>query len=178
MATAAGISRAELGRIERADAPWLSVDTICRVSVVLGLAPSLRLYPEGPRLRDAASVRVLESLRLELHPSLGWATEVPLAIRGDRRAWDAVIAGRGWRIAVECETRLFDVQALERRIGLKRRDDGDPHVLLLLPATRTNRAALTAAAGRLRSLFVLDTRAMLWALRAGEQPASSGIVML
>jgi transcriptional regulator with XRE-family HTH domain len=178
VAEAAGLSRAELGRIERASATWVDVDAICRVAVVLGLAPSLRLYPEGRRLRDSASLRVLEALRVEVHPSVGWATEVPLALRGDRRAWDAVITGSGWRAAIECETRLFDVQALERRVGLKRRDDGEPNVLLVLPATRANSEALATAGARLRTSFPLDSRVVLAALRRGRDPGNSGIVLL
>jgi hypothetical protein len=79
---------------------------------------------------------------------------------------------------VECETRLFDVQALERRIALKRRDDGSPDVLLLVPRTRTNREAMTVAGDRLRSAFPLETRAVLSALRAGVRPGGSGIVLL
>jgi transcriptional regulator with XRE-family HTH domain len=177
-AAAAGISRSELGRLERARAPWLTLDVVCRVAVVLGLAPSLRLYPADSPMRDAASIRVLGALRAELHPTLRWATEVVLAGGRDRRAWDAVITGPGWRLVVECETRLFDVQALERRVALKRRDDGDPNVVLLVPRTRGNYAALAAAETRLRSAFPLDTRLVLGALRDGRDPGGSGIVLL
>lgn len=178
VAAGAAISRAELSRIERAAAPWVSVQTVCRVAVVLGLVPSLRLYPGGARLRDAASVRALDALHRELHPSLGWATEVPLAASGDRRAWDAMITGRLWRLPVECETRLFDIQALERRIALKRRDDGDPPVLLLVPRSRANRQALAAAGRHLRMAFPLDARTMLAALRQGNDPGRGGIVVI
>ena len=178
VAAAAGISRAELSRIERLAAPWITVETICRIAVVLGFAPSLRLYPDGPPLRDAGQLRVLESLHGEIHSSLDWGTEVTLASTGDQRAWDAVITGPDWRLPVECEMRMFDIQALERRIALKRRDDGDPHVLLLLPRTRANREALVAAGSRLRVLFPLDTRTVLAALRAGKHPGGSGIVLL
>jgi hypothetical protein len=90
--------------------------------VVVGLVPSLRFFADGTPLRDAAHVKLLERLHGTLASSLRWRTEVPLNVTADRRAWDAEIAGSGWRIVVEAETRLHDAQALERRVALKRRD--------------------------------------------------------
>ncbi len=88
-----------------------------------------------------------------------------------------MISGIGWRIAVEAETRIHDVQALQRRITLKRRDGGEPDVVLLLNETRTNREALDGSAG-LRDMLPLDGRTMLAALRDGRSPGGSGIVRL
>ena len=72
----------------------------------------------------------------------------------DQRAWDAVITtvaqagdGRPRRclIGVEAETRLRDLQALQRRLALKRRDGGVDRVILLVADTRSNRAILLGA---------------------------------
>jgi hypothetical protein len=73
---------------------------------------------------------------------------------------------------------VHDLQAVERRIALKRRDDGDVVVLLLVNDTRINRQALAAGATSLRAVLPLDARAMLSALRTGRCPAQSGIVLL
>ncbi len=175
---ASGLSGAEVSRIERGDAPWLTIDAICRLAASLGLDVSTRLYPAGPPIRDRAQLALLERLRGELPGGVRWQVEVPLSKAGDGRAWDAVITGRGSRLAVEAETRLHDVQALERRIALKQRDDGDVAVLLLVNDTRINRGVLATARPSLQALLPLGARAMLSALRAGRHPGESGIVLL
>jgi transcriptional regulator with XRE-family HTH domain len=178
VARAAGISRAELSRIERAAAPWVTLQTISAVAIVLGQMPSIRLFPDGSPLRDAGHVNLLERLHRELPRELSWRTEVPIASTGDRRAWDAVIGGPGWTLRVEGEMRIHDAQAMERRIALKRRDDGNPDVLLLVARSRANREALVVVGPRLRATFPLDSRTILSALRAGRSPGGSGIAVL
>lgn len=178
VAVAAGLSKAEVSRVERALAPWVRVETVCRIATVLGLIPSMRLYPDGPPFRDAAHAALLARLRRELPATLQWRSEVPLPIPGDRRAWDATIRGDGWWVAVEAETRLHDLQALERRLALKRRDAGEPSVILLINDTRPNRATLEAARESLRTDFPLDARDVLGALRAGRAPTAGGVVRL
>jgi len=178
VAQSTGLSKAEVSRIERGLAPWVSVDSICRLAVVVGLTASIRLYPDGPPIRDAAHAALLERLQRQLPALLQWRAEVPLPISGDRRAWDATIRGEGWWVAVEAETRLHDLQALERRLALKRRDGGEPRVILLINDTRPNRAALASARESLRSEFPLEAREILGALRAGRAPTAGGIVRL
>jgi len=176
VATRGGMSRAELSRIERSAAPWLTIDHLCRLSAALGLDPSVRLYPVASPLRDRAHLQLLDRLRVRLHASLRWQTEVPLPLSGDRRAWDAMIQGARWRVAVEAETRLRDVQALMRRVALKRRDGAVDTVVLLVADTRSNRAALRAA-GPLPD-FPADPASLLAALVKGRQPAASGVIRL
>jgi hypothetical protein len=100
-----------------------------------------------------------------------------MPIVGDQRAFDAVIDGDEFRVAVECVTRLEDAQALERAINAKQRDAAIACLILVLAATRHNRAAL-AAASTLRDAFPLGSRAVLAALRVGEQPAGNGLIFL
>lgn len=137
----------------------------------------LRAYAAGDAIRDAGQARLLERLRVRLNAALRWSTEVPLPITGDLRAWDAVIQGAGWRIGVEAETALDDVQAVERRLALKQRDGAVDHVILLFADTRRNRSALAAAPASFGSL-PLRTREVLAALREGRDPEQSGIVVL
>lgn len=178
VAQSAGLSKAEVSRIERGLAPWVSVDAICRLAVIVGLTASIRVYPDGPPIRDAAHAALLARLKRELPARLEWRVEVPLPIPGDRRAWDATIRAHGWWIAVEAETRIHDLQALERRLALKRRDGGKPCVILLINDTRPNRAALAAARESLRGEFPLEAREVLGALRAGRAPTAGGVVRL
>jgi hypothetical protein len=76
----------------------------------------IRLYPAGDAIRDAPQQRLLLRFRLHVHRQLVWRTEVTLPNDADLRAWDAVVGGDGWSIAVEAETSITDVQALERRL--------------------------------------------------------------
>ena len=147
------------------------------LGAAVGLEVRLRAYPAGDAIRDAGQARLLERLRVLLNPSLGWSTEVPIPIPGDFRAWDAVIRGAAWRIGVEGETALDDVQAVERRLALKQRDSDVDHVILLIADTRRNRRALAATPASFGDL-PLRTRDMLAALRAGRDPGRSGIVVL
>ena len=109
-------------------------------AAVLGLELSLKAYPAGHPLRDAAHVALLDRLRARLSPRLTWRSEVPLANASDRRAWDACIWASGLVIGVEVETRIRDLQAIERRLALKKRDGAVASVLLLLADTRWNRS--------------------------------------
>jgi transcriptional regulator with XRE-family HTH domain len=177
VADAAGLSRAELSRIERGEAPWVSVVALCRIAAVLGLDATLRLYPRQSPLRDAAHARLLGRFRERLASSLVWRTEVPLPRPGDPRAWDAVINGAGWSVPVDAETRLGDGQALARRTQLKRRDSGFEHVVLLVADTRHNRDALRGATSLVAD-FPMPGNAVLAALAQGQQPNGSGIVRL
>jgi hypothetical protein len=81
-------------------------------------------------------------------------------------------------VAAEAETRLIDLQALERRISLKRRDSGIQVVILLVNDTLSNRRVLRAQREGLRSSFPLDGRQTLGAVRSGRRPTASGIVVL
>jgi transcriptional regulator with XRE-family HTH domain len=176
--SAIGVSHATWGRIERGVAPNVSVVTIARALAVTGLDLSLRSFPAGEPMRDAAHLRLLERLRGRLGDGARWATEVPLPIPGDRRAWDALISIGRIRIGVEAETRVRDAQALERRLALKQRDGGADHVILLLAGTRHNREVLAAHRHRLMARFPISSRECLRSLAGSRDPGGSAIVLL
>jgi transcriptional regulator with XRE-family HTH domain len=178
VARAARLSPAQVSRIERADLPRVALDDLIRLAAVLGLKLSARAYPAGDPIRDSAQHALLERLRSRLHPSLAWRIEVPLPISGDLRAWDGAIRGQEFVVGVEAETRLHDVQAIARRLALKKRDGGIDHMILLVSDTRHNRLALAASRELLRADLPGDTRALLRALSAAEDPGASGIVIL
>jgi len=173
------IDHVRIWRFENGELSAMSPAQIGSVCAAVGLDLRLRAYPAGDAIRDAGQARILERLRRELPASLGWRTEVPLRIDGDLRAWDAVIIGPAWWLAVEAETVLSDVQAVERRLALKCRDGGADHVLLLVAETRRNRAAIASAPASFEWLMLeARSRDILGALRAGRDPGASGIVFL
>ncbi len=177
-AAAAGMSHAQLGRIERSANRALTVDQATRAAMAVGLRLILRTYPDGDPVRDAAHLALLERFRVRLPASSEWHAEVPLPIRGDRRAWDALIRLDGGLAGCEAETRLLDMQALERRMTLKLRDGGVDLLILLVADTAANRRALAVHRELLRPLLPLDGRAVLASLRQGSLPRTSGLVVL
>jgi len=122
---AIGLSRSQVSRIERGLIAGVTVAELAVLHAAVGLDLTLRAYPGGQPLRDAAQAALLSDLRADLHRSLRWAVEVPLPAPGDQRSWDAMIVGRRpssaadvviWRHGVEAEMVPRDGQALIRRI--------------------------------------------------------------
>jgi transcriptional regulator with XRE-family HTH domain len=176
---AAGLSRAQVGRLERAEIGEPRLEQICRAARVLGLEVSLKFYPGGSPVRDKAHLALLGRFEALLAPPLRMAREVPLPIEGDPRAWDAMVVGAGAPGFTEGETRLGDLQAVSRRVALKVRDDGRGSVVVLVIArTRHNLEVLRDHRGSLRAQFPLDGAAIARALRAGRVPAASGIIVI
>jgi len=178
VAAAALLSRSQVSRLERARIPNASVAELTRVGSVLGLRFAVRYFPEGPPMRDAGHARLLARLQEQLGPGLRLRTEVPVIGSGDARAWDAEVRDRSSRCGVEAETRLHDVQAMDRRIALKMVDGRQDRVILLVRRSRSNREALRSCRVLLRDRFPLDSRAILDDLRAGRIPPASGILVL
>lgn len=174
---ACGLSRSVVARIEAGTRRRTTVEELACLGATVGLDVRLRCYPAGDAIRDAGQARLIERFRGRLHRSLGWSTEVPLPVPGDLRAWDALVSGPMWQIGVEAETVLDDVQAVERRLTLKRHDGDVDHVILLIADTPRNRRALAAAPAAFAGL-PLRTREVLTALREGRDPGGSGIVVL
>jgi transcriptional regulator with XRE-family HTH domain len=179
VARVASISQAKVSQIERASLATVSIRDVCHLLAAVGMELSARAYPAGPPLRDAAHRALLERLRARIGQSVRWKFEVPLPITGDLRAWDAVMELANVRVAVEAETRVRDVQALQRRVSLKLRDDPNTtRVVLLLADTRANREMVRAEERILSDEYPLSARAMLASLSEGRAPESSGVVLL
>lgn len=157
----------------------MSLTVVARLLAVVGLELSARAYPAGPPIRDAAHRALLDRFRAIVAPSVAWRFEVPVGHAGDPRAWDAVMLIGRAQVAVEAETRPRDVQALQRRLASKRRDDPDiAGVVLLLAGTRHNRALAKEYGEALRADFPLPTTALKAALADGRDPGGSGLILI
>ena len=174
---ATGISRSRESLIERALA---DVDVVqwSRLLAAVGLELSVQTFPTGSPVRDQAHAALLERLRGRLHRTVRWATEVPMPVPYDLRAWDALTRGAGWAIAVEAETRPRDVQALERRIALKQRDSGMEHAILLLKDSRNNRALARLHSEHLATRVPVPGRRAIELLAAGVFPGGNSLILL
>jgi hypothetical protein len=130
-------------------------------------------------VRDAGQLRSLDRLVVRLGSDWAWQYEVPLGVERDQRTWDArgIHQQTAVSVVVEAVTRLTDVQALLRRTALKRRDGGEPRVVMLLADTRANSEAL-GLAGILESAFPIRTRGALRALCAGADPGGDCLIVI
>lgn len=178
VARAAGLSTSELSRIERGESPRVPAVVLYRSAVVVGLELSSRLYPGTGPLRDSAHASLLMDFNACLHRALQWATEVPLPIAGDLRAWDGFVSGAGWRYGVEAETSPRDSQALNRRLQLKARDGQVDGVLLILRDNRSGHAFVRDARVELAPAFPRPGARALELLRAGVDPEGSAIIFV
>jgi transcriptional regulator with XRE-family HTH domain len=173
-----GISASEVSRIERAANAAVSLLQLQRQAAVLGLQLSVRLYPGGRRVLDAPQLALLGRLRERLEPAWRWELEVPVPIPRDLRAADARLTRGDITIMAEAITRLSDVQAQVRAAQLKTRDIGGTHLLLLVAATRANRAALREVFPVVRAAFHTGTRRLMADLTEGQDPGGDCLIVL
>jgi transcriptional regulator with XRE-family HTH domain len=172
-----GIGHELVAKALRADPSALTVDFVAKEAGVLGLELGASLHPVGDPVRDKAHLALIRRFRARLGSGLTWRSEVPIPIAGDRRSADGIIAGPGFEILVEAETRLDDVQAMERKLAGKRRDLGIRGAILLIADTRHNRDVVLRLE-ELRRLFPVGTRACLAALARGREPDGDALVIL
>lgn len=145
---------------------------------VLGMDLSIRAYPAGDPIRDAAHAALLERLHLCCHRSIAWRTEVAFPIANDLRSWDATAVCPAFRAGVEAETRIRDVQALDRRLALKERDGGMDRLFLLVLDSRANRSVLRAQGAQLSLRFPVPGDRALELLGAGVDPGDNALILL
>ena len=178
IAEALGLSRSQYSRLERGLTGGLTIEQATIALDAVGLDLSVRAYPGGSPIRDAAHAALIDRLRARCHPSIRVLTEVPLPTDRDQRAWDVVLAGSSWRHHVEVETRPRDRQAVERRIALKTRDGAEGGVSLLLLDSRHCRDFVRAAGEALTARFPVPGTVALAALRAGADPGAGSVLLL
>lgn len=185
----AGLSQAQLSNAVGVSRQWLtafeaghlSAVDLRRTAVVfacLGHKLVVKTYPTAEPLRDAGQVHLLDRFNARLSSSWRRTFESVMPLPGDLRAWDELLALGGLRIGVDAETRPNDLQVLERSMAAKQRDSEVRRMILLLSATRINRALFRDNVAALRQTFPMDTRTTLAALAAGRDPGANGLVIL
>ena len=90
-----------------------------------------------------------------------------------------MVEGDGAPFFLEGESSIRDVQAVERKLRLRIRDDPRASTVLLV-ATRSdhNRRVIAEHRETLRDLLPMDGGPILRALRQGHRPPASGIVLV
>jgi transcriptional regulator with XRE-family HTH domain len=172
-----GVSHTQVLRIEAGLAPHVDSELLARLAAIVGCELSLGIHPVGAPVRDKAHLALLGRFAGRLHPSIRWRTEVPIPIQGDLRSADGLAATEDFGAIVEAETRLDDIQAVERRLPAKQRDLGAQRAILLVADDRHNRH-VTDLAPDLRRELPIGTRHCLAALGRGEDPDGDCLVIL
>ena len=172
------ISQSEVSRRERGRATSLAGRELSRHAAAVGLRLSIKLWPVGGGVRDAAQARYVAAFVARVGRPWRVILEAPIPIAGDLRAVDVVLKSHTLLIAVEVITRLADLQAQIRAAKLKARDIGAGRLILVVAGTHANRAALGTVRASLLESFDTDTRRILRDLSAGRDPGRDGIVIL
>jgi len=192
LAGVAGVSRSQVGRIERGESRRLSVETLDRVAEALGARADLRLLWEGEgldRLLDAAHASLVEWVVRRLG-ALGWdvAVEVSFSSYGERGSIDVLAfhPGRRALLVIEVKSVTPDMQAvlggLDRKArlgpGIARERGWEPVAVarvLVLGDTRTNRRRLEAHAATVRAVLPAGTREITSWVADPVAPAPRGV---
>ena len=145
----------------------------------LGCEPRIKVYLEGPPLRDASQIALERQFLSEVGPGARLfrleqgVTQNP----NDRRAFDATMDIPGG-LGLEFVTRFHDCQA-QLRAGIKKQRDARLlRLVFVVKATHANRTAVAAAADVIATTFPLGTRAVLVALREGRDPGANGLIFI
>ena len=174
---ALAVNRSHVSRVERGRAAGMTVERLTRHAAVLGLRTSVKFYPAGAPLRDAAQARYIARFIARIGHAWRVRLDVPIPLRGDLRGIDILLQG-SCVIAVEVVTRLRDLQALLRAAQLKQRDVGAERLIIVIAGTAANRRVLDQARATLLGTFDLDTRRTLAKLAAGQDPGRDAVVVL
>jgi transcriptional regulator with XRE-family HTH domain len=176
VAARVGRSTAHISRVERGQVPSVRLRDVVRIGAVVGLRPSIRLYPTARRPLDGPQLALIAGLRARIHGGWSVQVEVPMPGAHDLRAADAVLEMGGIRIAVEAITRLADVQAQVRAARLKQRDLHADRLLVVVAGTSANRRLLRSFDPA--ATLPVRTRQSVEALAAAKDPGTDAIVVL
>jgi transcriptional regulator with XRE-family HTH domain len=176
----AGVDRAVWSRIERGERTAITFSLAGRMAAAVGLDLTMQLFPADRLLRDEGQLRLLLDHATELGPDWAWRSEVLVGPPPERRAWDRVGRHRrtGLVVKTEAETRIGDVQALQRRLAGKREADPGGRLILVVRDSRHNRLAVRQAQEALGTTFPIEGRYALARLRAGLDPGGDALVLM
>jgi transcriptional regulator with XRE-family HTH domain len=176
VARSVGIAQSHVSEIERGRHLAVPLGVLGRIGASVGLDISLRAFPGGQPLRDKAHIELLHRFGRIVGPDWHRSSEAPLPIPGDHRAWDRLLRGDGVVIGVEGETRPTDMQELQRRLALKKRDGGVDRVILVMPNSEWCRRLVRL--NDLEAAFPIPGRAALKALAEGRDPGGDAAILI
>jgi len=177
VARVAGLTQSTVSRVERAARASVTVEDLAIHAAALGLRLSMRVYPAGSAVRDAAQLSIIAVLRSLIHRDFAWQSEAPVAGGGALRAWDVRLSGP-FTVGLDIESKLLDIQAVQRRMQLRRRDGDVDRVILVVADTRHNRRVLKEHATDLATTFPGRPKTILQALTTGVDPGVDGLLLL
>ena len=178
LAAAIGESQPEISRRENARSTAMTPAELALHAAAIGLKLSVKLWPAGGALRDAAQARYIGAFLERVGHAWQVTLEAVVPRPGDLRAADILLTNGPLRIVVEVITRLTDLQAQVRAAQAKARDLEATRLVIVVAATHANRAALEEARPALADAFNLDSRRLLADLAASQDPRRDGILLL
>jgi transcriptional regulator with XRE-family HTH domain len=165
-------------RFERNVDP-ITVADLCLVATILGFRPRFDLFRENEGLRDQGAQALVERFCSVLSPLWAVRREAPSPILGDLRSWDLLIRlGNSFRVGIEAETRLRELEELVRRIRQRELHGGVDAIVVVLRKSSHNRANVGPLRQALGGRFATSPRNLLAALRAGTPLPGSGVLLL
>jgi transcriptional regulator with XRE-family HTH domain len=180
LAKAAGLDRSQLSRLEADLVGDVTIVRMSEIASLLGMELSVGLHPIGDPIRDKGQHALSKRFDGLLTEEWQVTNETLLPMTGDHRAWDKLLRLRGddYRVGVDLETRIRDVQALTRRTRMRERDGGVDAILIVLSDTSTNRRLDDELRISLGREYETPSRQILAALRTGRRLPGSGVVLL
>jgi transcriptional regulator with XRE-family HTH domain len=195
LAAAAGVSRSQVGRIERGESGSLSLNTVRQLAEASGGSVDIVLRWQGEglaRLLDEDHARLVERVVGHLG-DLGWvvAVEVSFSRFGERGSIDilAVNSARRALLVIEVKSVTPDMQAMlsgldrKARLGpsIAKERGWDPVVVarvLVIGDTRTNRRRLGVHASTIAAALPAGTREVRRCLADPVAPGVAGVWFL
>ena len=160
----------------------LDVIRLSEVASVLGFEISLGLHPIGDPIRDKGQLAVARRFEALLSEAWQQTDEMLLPGAGEQRAWDKLLELVGcdppYRVGVDIETRVRDIQALTRRTRGRERDGEVDAILIVLSDSATNRRLVDELRASLGPAYATSPRAIFSALRSGQRLVGSGVVLV
>jgi transcriptional regulator with XRE-family HTH domain len=176
-----GTSPSSVLRTERARfPPGASPESIARHAAAVGMRARIKVYPEGPPIRDAAQIDLIRAFQARLAPETRrlFRLEQPVTTEmGDLRGFDATMEIAGG-VGLEFISRFYDCQAQLRAAHLKQRDSGIARLIFVVKDTHANRRAINAVRDVIQASYPFGTRRVMAALVAGRDPGANGVVFL
>lgn len=177
VARAIGSSQAEISRRERGHVAGIGLAGLLRHGAAVGMRVSVRLWPVGGSIRDAAQARHVAAFVARVGRAWRVTLEAPIPIDGDLRAIDVLLRSPAGTVAVEVITRLSDLQAQVRAARLKARDVSADRLVLIIADTHVNRRAVADARPAIAAEFDLDARRVIADLVDGRLPPRDALII-